>query len=118
MIHLAQRISIFICQCCGLDITDDLSDLPSLCPEKKLSQGPGKVDSKARGAPGGINGKEPTWQCRTCKRHGFDPWVGKIPWRRTWQPTSVFLPGEAHGQRSLVGYSPQGHKELDTTEAT
>ena len=47
----------------------------------------------------------------------FDPWVRKIPWRRAWQPTPVFLPGESHGQRSLVGYSPWGHKELDTTEA-
>ena len=46
----------------------------------------------------------------------FDPWVGKIPWRRKWQPTSVFLPGEPQGQRSLAGYSPWGHKELDTTE--
>ena len=41
----------------------------------------------------------------------FDLWVGKIPWRRAWQPTPVFLPGESHGQRSLVGYSPWGHKE-------
>ena len=46
----------------------------------------------------------------------FDPWVGKIPWRRKWQPTPVLLPGKFHGWRSLVGYSPQGHKELDTTE--
>ena len=50
------------------------------------------------------------------KRLGFDPWVGKIPWRRAWQPTPVFLPGEVHGQRSLVGYSPWGHRESDTTE--
>ena len=46
----------------------------------------------------------------------FDPWVGKIPWRRKWQPTLVLLPGESHGGRSLVGYSPWGRKELDTTE--
>ena len=46
----------------------------------------------------------------------FDPWVGKIPWRREWQPTPVFLPGESHGQRSLVGYNPWGCKELDMTE--
>ena len=52
------------------------------------------------------------------KRHGFGPWVGKIPWRRVWQPTPVFLPGESHGQRSLVGYSPRVHKGSDTTEAT
>ena len=62
------------------------------------------------GFPGGTRGKEPACQCRRCKRHGFDPWVGKIPWRRAWQPTPVFLPGESHGQRSLVGYSPQGGK--------
>ena len=49
-------------------------------------------------------------------RHGLDSWVRKIPWKRTWQPTPVFLIGESHGQRSLVGYSPQGRKELDMTE--
>jgi len=43
------------------------------------------------------------------KRWGFDPWVGKIPWRRAWQPTLVLLPGEFHGQGSLVGYSPWDH---------
>ena len=48
--------------------------------------------------------------------HRFDPWVRKIPWSSKWQPTTVFLPGKFHGQRSLVGYSPRGHKELDTTE--
>jgi len=45
----------------------------------------------------------------------FDPWVRKIPWRRKWQPTPVFLPEEFYGQRSLVGYSPWGCKESDTT---
>ena len=49
---------------------------------------------------------------------GFNLWVGKIPWRRAWQPTPVFLPGESHGQRSLCGYSPWGHKESDKTENT
>ena len=56
--------------------------------------------------------------CQQYRRHEFDPWVGKIPWRRECQPTLVFLPGESHGQRSLMVYSPQGHKESDTTEAT
>ena len=51
-----------------------------------------------------------------CRRHGFDSWVGKIPWRREQQPTLVFLPGESHGQRSLVGYIPWSRKESDTTE--
>ena len=50
------------------------------------------------------------------RRPGFNSWVGKIPWRREWQPTPVFLPGEFRGQRSLVGYSPWGHKESDMTE--
>ena len=67
---------------------------------------------------GGTSGKEPASQCRRCKSLGFDPWVGKIPWRRAWQLTAVFLSGESHGQRSLGGYSPWGCKELDTTEAT
>ena len=50
-----------------------------------------------------------------CRRPGFNPWVGKIPWKREWLPTPVFLPGEFHGQRSLVGYSPWGHKEATNT---
>ena len=54
--------------------------------------------------------------CLQCGRPEFDPWVGKIPWRRKWQLTPGFLPGESHGQRSLVGYSPRSHKESDTTE--
>ena len=53
-------------------------------------------------------GKESVCQCRRCRRHRFDPWVAKIPWRREWQPTPVFLPGESPGPRSLAGYSPRG----------
>ena len=60
--------------------------------------------------PGGTSGIEPACQCRRCKRCRFDPWVRKIPWRRKWQPTPVFLPGESHGQRSLAAYSPQGRR--------
>ena len=56
--------------------------------------------------------------CLQCRRPEFNPWVRKIPWRREWQPTPVFLPGEFRGQRSLVGYSQWGHKESDTTEVT
>ena len=71
------------------------------------------------GLPGGNRGKEPACQNRLDnERCGFAPWVGKIPWRRAWQPTPIFLPGESHGQRSLPGYSPWGRKESDTTEAT
>ena len=68
---------------------------------------------EAWGLPDGATGKEPACQCRRCKRCRLDPWVGKIPWRRARQPTPVFLPGESHGQRSLVGY-----RESNTTEAT
>ena len=57
--------------------------------------------------------KEPTCQCRRHKKCIFDPRVGKIPWRRKWHPTPVFFPGKSHGQRSLAGYSPCGHIELD-----
>ena len=68
------------------------------------------------GFPGGAVGKEPACQCRRYTTCGFDPWVRKIPWRRAWQPTPVFLPGESHGQRSLEGYSPWGRKEWDMIE--
>ena len=68
-----------------------------------------------KGFPGGISGKEPTYQRR---RRRFGPWVWKIPWRREWQPTPVFLPGESHGWRSLVDFRLWGRKESDTTEHT
>ena len=60
--------------------------------------------------------KKSASQCQRHRRHGFDPWVGKIPQRKKWPPTPVFLPGESHGQRNLEGYSPQGHKKSDTTQ--
>ena len=65
------------------------------------------------GLPWSHGCKEPTCQC---KRTRFDPPVRKIPWRRAWQPTPIFLLGEAHGQKSLAGYSSWRHKELDRTE--
>ena len=68
--------------------------------------------------PGGTSGKEPACQLRRQKRLKFDPWIGKIIWRRARQSTPVFLPGESHGRRSLMGYSPKGGKESDTTEMT
>ena len=60
-------------------------------------------------------GKEPGCWCR---RRGFDPWVKKIPWRREWLSTPVFFPGESHGQRSLVGYSPWDRKRVGHDLAT
>ena len=68
------------------------------------------------GFPGGAHSKEAPCQCRRHKRHRFDPWVRKIPWGRAWQSAPVFLLGESHGQRSLMGYSPWGCKESDMTE--
>ena len=68
---------------------------------------------KIRGLPWWLSGKESACQCR---RPGFDPWVGKILWRRKWQPTPGFLPEEAHGQRSLIYYTVYGvTKESDMT---
>jgi len=65
---------------------------------------------KRGGLPGSASGKEPACQCVRDKRHRFDPWVGKISWRRARQPTPVSLLGESHEQ-SLEGYSPPGPKE-------
>ena len=65
------------------------------------------------GFHGGSVSKESTCQCR---KHRFNSWVRKIPWKRRWQPTPVFLSGKPHGQRSLAGYSPWGRNESDTTE--
>ena len=66
------------------------------------------------GFPGGASGKEPTCQYMRCKRHRYDPWAGKIPWRSVCHPTPVFLSGESYGQRRLEGYSPQVCKRLHT----
>jgi len=69
-----------------------------------------------RGFPSGseVKGKKKKI-CLQCRRCGFDPLVGKMPWRRKWQLTPVFQPGKSQGQRSLVGYNPWGHKESDLT---
>ena len=77
------------------------------------------VDAVMGWDPGGpwdgvrwLNGKESAYQCGRCRKCRFDPWVGKIPWRRKWQSPLVFLPGESRGQRSLVGYSPWGSQRV------
>ena len=94
-----------------------------------LSAGTGPFMGKPGGARGawghhtwGRDDQLPSFQPRgilghlPCQTPGIHPWVGKVLWRRKWQPTPVFLSGESHGQRSLVGYSPQGHKPSDTIE--
>ena len=68
-------------------------------------------------APRWCSGKEYACRCRRPRRWRFSPWVGKIPWRRKWQPTPVSL-WKIHRQRSLAGYSPWSHKQLDMTEHT
>ena len=65
--------------------------------------------------PGSLSNNQSACQCRRHSRLEFDPWVEKIPWRRTQQPIPVFLPGKFHGQRTLAGYSRQGLKESDMT---
>jgi len=71
------------------------------------------------GFPGGVRGKDPSCQCRRHKRRGLNPWVRKIPWRRAWQPTLVFFPGESPWTEEPGRlYSPWGHKELDMTEVS
>ena len=93
-----------------------LWSLPS-CSTAASSVYPRPLFNQA-GFPGSTSGKEPTCQCRRYKRNLLYTWVRKIPWRRVWQLTPVFLPGESHGWKSLVGYSPWGHTESDMTEAT
>ena len=77
------------------------------------SPGATKYKDAVRAFPGGSDGKS---VCLQCGRPRFHPWVRQVPWRRKWQPTPLFLPGKFHGQRSLMGYSPRGRKELDMTE--
>ena len=99
---------------------------------QRLKQGPGSTSKnlpnnifeffcrnqglQGTGASPVAQGQRIHLQCRRDRRGWFDPWVGKTPWKRKQQPTTVFLPGESHGQRSLVGYSSWGCKESDTTE--
>ena len=68
------------------------------------------------GFPGGSGVKNLPASTGRQRRHGFNPWIVKVTWRRKWQPTPIFLPGKSCGQRNLAGYSPQDCKELDTTE--
>ena len=76
---------------------------------------PNKLAPILKPIPIDFSAKESTCQCR---RYRFNPWVGKIPWRRKWQLAPVFLPGKLHGQRSLVGYSLQNHTRVRRDFAT
>ena len=83
-----------------------------------VSAGRGCRYTFSLGFPGGASGDESACQQERHRIFRFSPWVRKIPWRRKWQPAPVFLPGESHRQRILVGYGPLDHKELDTMEVT
>ena len=85
-------------------------------PEKMMRRGNSKKEVPV--FPGGANGKERVCQCRRHKRCKFDPWIRKIPWRKAWQPTPVFLPRESHGWSTLAGYRSQDCKESDMTIVT
>ena len=75
------------------------------------------IDITCGGFSDGASGKEPDWQCRRYKRSGFDPWVRKIPWRKAWQPTPVFLTAESHWPGAWWA-TIHRVTELDTTEVT
>ena len=94
-------------------ISPEKENLRSRSPRTTPDQSRINGIHKVLGLPCGLDGKQPACECR---RTRFNLWVGKIPWRRKWPPTPVFLPGRSHGQRGLVGYSPYCHKESDTTE--
>ena len=81
-----------------------------------VKQGARELHHPNKRAPRGHSGKESACQCGRHKRHRFDPWVGKIPWRRKRQPTPVFLCGKSRGQRSLVVYSPWGCKRIGLSD--
>ena len=90
---------------------------PAQCSLAYVAQGSAVVsvcswdrhhEMTSTGLPSSTSRKEPACLCSRCKRLGFDPCVGKIPWRMKGQPTPGFLPGESHGQKSLAGYSPRG----------
>ena len=92
--------------------------LPLIFPSFRVFSNESVYGHSQIGLPRWLSGKESTCQCTIHRRFRFDPWVGKSPWRRKWQPTLVFLPGESHGQRSLAVYSPWGHKWVRQDWAT
>ena len=107
--------------CCQVVLHKQASAAFSIFSSERASMWRGFVFGRwysNRGLHRWLSDKQSACKCKRCKRHGFDPWVRKIPWRRKWEPTPVLLPGKSHGQRSLDGYSPWGHQESDRTERT
>ena len=116
---LINSLQINLCEVKSLSCVRLFSILWTVVYQASLSMGSSRQEYWS-GLPYPSAGELPDSACQwgRCKRLGFNPWVWKIPWKRKWKPTPVFLRGESHGQRGLVGYSPRGHKESDTTEAT
>ena len=85
-------------------------------PAESNPSGPKGVDGSRQDLSKRQSGSDGKKICLQCRRLGFDLWVEKIPWKRKWQPTPLFLPGEFHGQRTLACYSPPGPKESDMTD--
>ena len=105
--HFSRTLALKPCLSCCLGLCTKTR--PSPVPGAVVSAGVNKYINWASLV---LSGKASACQRR---RHGFNLWVGVIPWRRKWQPSQVFLPGKSHGQRSLAGYSPWGHNESDVT---
>ena len=95
---LDEREGVFFCSLSRVSICG--------CREKKKRLNVNGVLKEERGGSQVVLVVKNPPQCRRCKRCGFNPWVRKIPWRRAWQPTPIFLPGESLGQRSLVNHGP------------
>ena len=105
--------------CPGGVISDQQSQ--KLCSFSTLSRSPNfpqlfSVRFKEASFKCGCSGEESACPCRGSRRCGFNPQVRKIPQRKKWQPTPVYLPEKSHGERSLVGYRPWGRREWDTAE--
>ena len=105
------------------EVANTMQSLPQISTESVHVRGLGFLNSNTFlslnshvGLPKCLSGEESACQCKRCRKHGFSPWIRKIPWSRKWQPTPVLLPEKFHGQRSLVGYSSWGGKESDMTQ--
>ena len=92
------------------------NEFPSLLSGPEIIEFKERVSFRGEGFPSGSSGKESSWNAGDSGNGGSIPELGRFPRRRKWQPTPAFLPGESHGQRSLVGYSPWGRKESGLTE--
>ena len=101
------RTPRLLIRACSNDLIHNLITSAKTLSPSVCEFGEGEGLGLQRGLPWWLSGRESTCQCR---RRRFDPRVRKIPWRRKWQPTPVFLPGRSQGQRNLAGYSPWGHK--------